>query len=316
MRDYKTIFPENDIAALSDCKICPRNCGVNRISGELGYCKSDAGFHISSICIHKGEEPVISGKRGICNIFFSRCNLQCLFCQNHEISTNKGEIIERKMSFDEIIQKIKDTLLLTENIVGFVSPSHFVPHVKAIISALRKEGLNPAFVYNSNGYDKVETLKTLEGYIDVYLPDYKYTNPDLSLAFSQARNYPEVVGEALKEMYRQKGSTLRVNDDGIAESGLIIRHLVLPNAVENSINVLKFIADELSERVHISLMSQYFPTHHVRHIPQLNRLITIDEYEQVTDAFHNLGFFRGWLQEPESQQHFRPSFENDQAFEL
>lgn len=220
------------------------------------------------------------------------------------------------MTFDEVISKIKDTLVQTENIVGFVSPSHFVPQVKAIINALRNEGHNPVFVYNTNGYDSVETLKSLEGYIDVYLPDFKYMEPDLSLAFSQARNYPEIAGAAVKEMYRQKGSTLRINDDGIAESGLIIRHLVLPNAVENSIKVLKYLAEEISERLHISLMSQYYPTDKVRHIPQLNRLITLDEYEQVTDAFHKLGFYRGWLQELESPKNFRPSFENDQAFEV
>ncbi|NJO70157.1 MAG: hypothetical protein HC830_13525 [Bacteroidetes bacterium] len=200
--------------------------------------------------------------------------------------------------------------------VGFVSPSHFIPHVKAIINALRNEGLNPTFVYNSNGYDKVESLKSLETYIDVYLPDFKYMEPDLSLAFSQARNYPETAGAAIKEMHRQKGSSLRLNDAGLAESGLIIRHLVLPNAVENSVKVLQYLAEEISERLHISLMSQYFPTDKVRHIPQLNRIITSGEYEQVTNAFHNLGFHRGWLQEPESNEHFRPSFKNDQAFEL
>jgi putative pyruvate formate lyase activating enzyme len=309
-------YSPDDFTALSDCRLCPRNCGVNRLMGELGYCKSDAGFHISSICIHKGEEPVISGKKGICNIFFSRCNLQCLFCQNHEISRNSGSIIERPITFQEIIAKIKETLAQTENIVGFVSPSHFVPHIKAIITALRNEGLNPISVYNTNGYDSVESLKTLEGYIDVYLPDFKYMDSDLSFAFSQARNYPEVAAAAIKEMYRQKGSTLRINDEGIAESGLIIRHLVLPNAVENSIKVLKYLAEEISERLHISIMSQYFPTDKVRHNPQLNRLINLDEYEQVADAFHNLGFFRGWMQEPESQSHFRPSFGDEQAFEL
>ncbi|HEX3008753.1 MAG TPA: radical SAM protein [Bacteroidales bacterium] len=314
--ELTSIFSAEDLTSLSDCRICPRNCGINRIAGELGYCRSDAAFHISSVCIHKGEEPVISGKKGICNVFFSRCNLQCLFCQNHEISRNKGDVIEKKMTFDEVIQKIKETLLHTENVVGFVSPSHFVPHVKAIINALRSDGLNPVFVYNTNGYDSVDSLKSLEGYIDVYLPDLKYADADLSLAFSQARNYPDVAGEALKEMFRQKGSTLKVDDNGIAVSGMIIRHLVLPDAIENSTGVLRFIAEELSERVHISLMSQYFPTPRVRQIPQLNRLITIEEYDQVTEAFYDLGFFRGWLQEPDSHQQFRPSFENDQAFEV
>jgi putative pyruvate formate lyase activating enzyme len=286
------------------------------MDGELGYCKSDAAFHISSVSVHKGEEPVISGKKGICNVFFSRCNLQCIYCQNHEISSTKGKVIEKQMSFDELIAKIRETLLVTENIVGFVSPSHFVPHVKAIVEALRKNGLNPVFVYNTNSYDKVEVLKSLEGYIDVYLPDFKYIDSELSASFSQARNYPEIAGAAIKEMYRQKGSSLILNDDGIIESGLIIRHLVLPNATDNSIKVLKYIANEISERIHLSLMSQYFPTPQVKNNPQLNRIITLKEYEQVTEAFHDLGFFRGWLQEPESHQSFRPSFENDQAFEV
>lgn len=308
-------FDHHDLESLSNCKICPRNCGVNRLEGELGYCRSDAGFHISSICIHQGEEPVISGKKGICNIFFSRCNLQCVYCQNHEISSNKGIIIDKTMTFAGVIRKIRQVMEETENIVGFVSPSHFVPHVKAIVNSLRKEGVNPVFVYNTNGYDKVETLKSLEGFIDVYLPDFKYVDPKLSFAFSQAGNYPQVTGEALKEMYRQKGSTLRINDDGIAESGIIIRHLVLPGAVENSVSVLKYIAEELSERMHISLMSQYFPTPEVKNHPQLGRILTQQEYEEVTDAFYELGFHRGWLQEPESHENYRPSFENDQAFE-
>lgn len=312
------MFPFNntDIAQLANCHLCPRECGANRVEGALGYCKSDAGFHISSVSVHKGEEPVLSGKKGICNIFFSRCNLQCVYCQNHDISSTKGAVIERKMSFDELIAKIKNILSITENIIGFVSPSHFVPHVKAIIDRLRNDGLSPIFVFNTNAYDKVETLQSLEGYIDVYLPDFKYVDPELSFSFSQARNYPQIASAAIKEMYRQKGSSLMLNDDGLAESGLIIRHLVLPNAVDNSINVLKYIAEEISERLHISLMSQYFPTPQVVNISQLNRLITQEEYEKVTEAFHNLGFFRGWLQEPESHQSYRPSFENDQAFEV
>lgn len=309
-------FNNTDIAQLANCHLCPRECGANRVEGALGYCKSDAGFHISSVSVHKGEEPVISGKKGICNIFFSRCNLQCVYCQNHEISNTKGNVIEQKMPFDELIAKIKNTLSVTENIVGFVSPSHFVPHVKAIIDRLRNDGLSPIFVFNTNAYDKVETLQSLEGYIDVYLPDFKYVDPELSFSFSQARNYPQIASASIKEMYRQKGSSLMLNDDGLAESGLIIRHLVLPNAVDNSIDVLKYIAEEISERLHISLMSQYFPTPQVVNISQLNRLITQEEYEKVTEAFHNLGFFRGWLQEPESHQSYRPSFENDQAFEV
>jgi putative pyruvate formate lyase activating enzyme len=220
------------------------------------------------------------------------------------------------MPLETVVQTIRKILTQTENIVGFVSPSHFIPHVKAIIEALRAEGFKPIFVYNTNGYDKADTLKNLEGYIDVYLSDFKYLQPELALAFSQARNYPEVAGLALKEMFRQKGPSLHINDRGLAESGIIVRHLVLPNAVENSLAVLKFISEEISSKLYISLMAQYYPTSAVKNIPQLNRTITEEEYDQVVEAFHHYGFYRGWVQELDSQQHLRPSFENDNPFEI
>lgn len=310
------MFSEEETKLLSHCTICPRECGVNRFTSRLGYCKSDAAFHISSVCIHKGEEPVISGEKGICNVFFSRCNLQCVYCQNHDISRNNAAVYEDVLSLEETVAAIKKTLARTENIVGFVSPSHFVPHVKAIIRGLREAGLNPVFVYNTNGYDKAASLKELEGLIDVYLPDFKYIDPELAFVFSQARDYANVASAALKEMYRQKGSRLSLNERGIAESGIIVRHLVLPGAVQNSIDVLRFIAEEISEKLHISLMAQYYPTPHVRNIPELNRTLREEEYNQVVDAFHSLGFYRGWVQELESHHQFRPSFGNEQPFEL
>jgi putative pyruvate formate lyase activating enzyme len=295
---------------------CPRECGANRLTGPLGYCKSNAGFNIASICIHKGEEPVISGKKGICNIFFPHCNLQCIFCQNHDISRNSGCVNADEMSLDDVIQKICELLEQTENIVGFVSPSHYIPQMIAIIQALNHAGKYPVIVYNTNGYDKVSTLKMLEGLIDVYLPDFKYMDTDLAFEYSQARDYPEMAVTALKEMYRQKGSTLIVNDKGIAESGIIIRHLILPGATDQSIKVLQCIAEEISPKMHISLMSQYYPTHLVATHPLLNLTITTAEYNKVVEAFHMLGFYRGWVQDMESHASFRPDFYNEQSFEL
>lgn len=309
-------FTLAEAALLRSCTLCPRNCAADRFSSKLGYCKSGTGFEISSICIHKGEEPVISGQKGICNIFFPHCNLQCTFCQNHEISRNKGEIIARSYSFDKLIGKICDVLDETENIVGFVSPSHYVPQMMAIIRGLRSKGRNPVFVYNTNGYDKVETLQMLEGYIDIYLPDFKYMDAALAKEYSQATDYPEIAMTAIKEMYRQKGSTLIVNDNGIAESGIIIRHLVLPGGEDQSIDVLKFIADEISVKLHISLMAQYFPTQFVKDHPHLHRNLSIVEYTKVTQAFHKLGFYKGWVQELESHSTFRPNFSDDQPFEV
>lgn len=312
----KNFYSSEEIALLSDCSLCPHRCHANRFSKKLGYCNSDAGFNISSICIHKGEEPVISGKKGICNVFFPHCNLQCVYCQNHDISRNSGSIVANHVSFEEVIRRICTTLNETENIVGFVSPSHYVPQVMAIIRGLREAGKNPVFVYNTNGYDNVETLQMLEGMIDVYLPDFKYMDPSLALKYSGARNYPDAASAALKEMHRQKGSTLIVNDEGLVESGIIIRHLVLPGAVEQSIEVLKFIAEELSAKMHISLMAQYYPTDEVSNHPLLKMTITAEEYNEVVEAFHNLGFYRGWVQDLNSSSSYRPDFKSDKPFEI
>lgn len=300
---------------LTDCCLCPRNCHINRDLAADGYCRTDSGYHIGSICIHRGEEPVISGSNGICNVFFSRCNLQCIYCQNFQISTLKSDVQESVLTLDEVVQTIESYLDAGCTHVGFVSPSHVIYQMKEIIQALNQRTRHPVYVYNSNAYDKVETLKELEGLIDVYLPDLKYLDRDLAANYSIASNYPEIATAALKEMYRQKGSTLICDENGTAQSGLIIRHLVLPGQVENSKTVLRFIAEELSPLVHISLMSQYYPTPAVRDHPLLGRCITHDEYQQVVEEMENLGLFRGWVQEYESQLNYRPDFGQGHPFE-
>ena len=312
-----TIFTDNFKfikAELTECKVCPRNCGVNRISGELGYCKTNAGFSISSICIHKGEEPAIGGELGVCNIFFSHCNLQCVYCQNNQISCN-DQIFKKPLSFEDTLNKIIEILKNGINVIGFVSPSHMASQVKEIITGIRNSGYNPKFVWNSNGYDKVETLKNLEPFIDIYLPDFKYSNTKDSYEFSDANNYPEVALKAIKEMYYQKGSKLNTDENGIAESGLIIRHLVLPGKSAESIKLLETIAEEISTRVTISLMSQYFPTENVKSHKILSKQITKEEYNIVTNTLYELGFINGWIQEHESQNNYRPDFEKDHPFE-
>ena len=307
-------FQKNEIEYLSHCTLCPRNCGANRFSDKLGFCKSDASFRISSVCVHKGEEPAISGEKGICNIFFPHCNIQCIYCQNFDISRNDAGILANSISYPVLIEKICRVLDQTENRVGFVSPSHYIPQMLAIIRGVKETGRNPIFVYNSNGYDKVETLKLLEGIIDVYLPDFKYSDAPLADRYSQAGDYPTVALNALKEMYRQKGSSLILNESGLAESGIIVRHLVLPGVVDQSIDVLRLIASELSPKLHISLMSQYYPTKLVRNHSELKRTILPEEYKQVTDAFYEIGFYRGWIQDLESQASYRPHFGDDQPF--
>lgn len=307
-------FTTEEISLLSGCTLCPRECGSNRFTGSLGYCKSNAGFGISSICVHKGEEPVISGNKGICNVFFEHCNLQCIYCQNHEISRNDQRTILPEQNFKTIISRICNTLEETENMVGFVSPSHYVPQMMAIIRGLHHAGKHPVIVYNTNAYDKVDTLKRLEGMVDIYLPDFKYMDATMAQQYSQAKNYPAIASSALKEMYRQKGSALIVNN-GIAESGIIVRHLVLPGAVMQSIDIMRFIAEEISTKLHISLMAQYYPTALVKNHLKLNRTISNNEYQQVIDAFHDLGFYHGWIQDMESHLDMRPDFSKDKPFE-
>ncbi len=289
---------------------------MNRYSDKLGYCGSDAGYNISSIVLHKGEEPAISGENGICNVFFSRCNLQCIYCQNEEISCNKGKVISQKYTLDEIIAKIITVLKENKiNSVGFVSASHYVPHVIAIIENLNLKGYFPITVYNTNAYDSLESLLLLETYISVYLPDFKYMEQSLSSALSGAADYPEMAAKAIKEMFRQKGSTLIKNNEGIAESGLIIRHLVLPEQAENSLKVLRYISDELSSNIYLSLMAQYHPLEKLKSHAFLNRKLSNVEYEIVVKEAEKLGFHRGWIQELESAEIYVPDFNKKNPFE-
>jgi putative pyruvate formate lyase activating enzyme len=300
---------------LADCALCPRNCHADRLAGKAGYCRSDASFSIASICIHKGEEPAVSGSGGICNIFFSNCNLQCLYCQNHQISDNRISRTFYRMELDDLISQITAILDSGINRVGFVSPSHFIPQMKVIITIIRTMGYKPIWVYNTNGYDKAETLRSLEGIIDVYLPDFKYMDANLARQYSGARDYPEYAAKALKEMHRQKGTALITDEHGAAESGIIVRHLVLPGHVQNSLDVVRFIADEISPRIHFSLMAQYYPTRRVENHPVLHRGITETEYRQVIDEMEKLGINNGWTQEFESNEFYRPDFDQPHPFE-
>jgi putative pyruvate formate lyase activating enzyme len=309
------IYDRYDRLLLENCTLCPRECRVNRFKGETGYCGSDAGMNISSICIHRGEEPVIGGKDGICNVFFSGCNLHCIYCQNHEISQCSSIKKNSGSRLDEVLNQIIEILSDGTKAVGFVSPSHVVPQVKAIILGLRSRGYLPVTVYNTNGYEKTETIKSLSGLIDVYLPDYKYVTRNIAGEYSDAPDYPEITLKAIKEMYYQKGSTLITDDYGRARSGLVIRHLVLPGHSDESKKVLRSIAEELSPGIHLSLMSQYHPIEHIRDHPVLNRILYKEEYESVISAMEALGFRNGWIQDLDSHLNYRPDFNKENPFD-
>jgi putative pyruvate formate lyase activating enzyme len=300
---------------LQSCTQCPRECRVNRNAGETGYCGIDAGLNIASVCLHRGEEPVISGSDGICNIFFAGCNLRCIFCQNHEISHSFKVFKSSKTELRELISMISGILSKGVNSIGFVSPSHMVHHVKPIIAGLSELGLHPVTVYNTNSYDKKDTLRSLDGLIDVYLPDYKYVTNSLAAKFSGAADYPEIALNAIREMYYQKGSALRTDENGKAENGLIIRHLVLPGYAEESKKVLRSIAEEISTGVHISLMSQYHPAYLAVSHPELSRSLYRSEYESVVEEMERLGFRNGYIQDIESNVSYRPDFSKEHPFE-
>lgn len=311
MPEYDYLSNE-DKTVLESCSQCPRYCQANRFSSRLGFCGCDAGMNISSICVHKGEEPVICGEKGICNVFFSGCNLRCIYCQNFEISRH-GE--GSRYSYVEALDVIENILKTGVKRVGFVSPSHNIPQVKAIIKGLDNRGLSPITIYNTNGYDKVETIRELEGSIDIFLPDYKYVSSSTACRYSNAADYPEVALKAIKEMYRQKGSTLITDDTDEAINGLIIRHLVLPGCVDESKQALRVIAEELSPGVHLSLMAQYYPTEEVAGHPLLCRSLYKEEYDAVVEEMEVLGFRHGWLQELNSAQTYRPDFSKENPFD-
>jgi putative pyruvate formate lyase activating enzyme len=218
------------------------------------------------------------------------------------------------MILDEVVDQISYFLYSGIDAVGFVSTSHVVPQIIAIIEALHNKGFKPIIVYNTNAYERPETIKALEGLVDVYLPDFKYISPSLAKEYSDAEDYPYYASLAIKEMYRQKGSTLITNEYGQAESGMVIRHLVLPNQVDESIKVLQYIANEISTGIHISLLSQYFPCDKALGHPGLGHELMPEEYEKVVDEMYRLGFRNGYVQGLESNKHYRPNFNDSEPF--
>lgn len=307
-------YTEPLIARMRACRLCPRQCGANRLQGETGFCRSDAALHIAAITLHRGEEPVLGGERGICNVFFSRCNLGCLYCQNSQISRASSEIACKFTEIDAAVEHIAAILESGVTHVGFVSPSHMTAQMATIVEALWARGARPVVVYNSGGYDSVDTLRRLEGLVDVYLPDCKYMDAGLAGAWSNAPDYPEVAAAALGEMYRQMGHVLHLDDEGLALRGLIVRHLVLPEQRANSLAVLRFLARELSPRLTLSLMAQYRPTAAVAGHPQLGRRLAAGEYAEVLREMEALGFASGFVQEPESADCYNPDFSREDPF--
>jgi putative pyruvate formate lyase activating enzyme len=301
---------------LSDCDICPRKCHVDRLSGEMGYCESGRLAYVCSYCDHHGEEPPLSGTNGSGTIFLGRCNLRCVYCQNADISQKKiwpEKYLHTAAHFARIMLHLQDVLGCHN--INFVSPTHFIPQIVEAVYLAIPRGLHIPLVYNSNGYDDAGSLKLLDGIIDIYLPDLKYSDERTGRKYSAVPDYPAVSRRAVTEMYRQVG-LLQTSSNGIALRGLIIRHLVLPNDLSGSIEILRWIAGNLSPKVSISLMAQFYPAHRAPDIPLLSRGLRHKEYERVLNELHNLNFENALYQELKAEAIYRPHFfEGDHPFE-
>lgn len=282
---------------LKECTICPRNCKINRTK-NLGFCKCNDKIKISLYSIHKFEEPCISGKNGSGTIFFSNCNLNCIFCQNYEIS-------QLHNGYEISINELADIFIKHQNNnaenINLVTPTMYVYHIIEAIKIARKNGLHIPIIYNTNGYETIETIKALKGYIDVYLPDFKYSNDKIAKEFSNVDNYFEVTSKAILEMYFQVGLP-QFNENGTIKKGLIIRHLILPNNIDNTKNVLKWIKENLPRKTYISIMAQYFPTYKVLDCSVLNRQISEEELQIVKNYLYELEFENGYFQDIEKNE--------------
>jgi putative pyruvate formate lyase activating enzyme len=297
---------------LYSCTSCPRDCKVNRINGEYGICTSGNLPVVSSYAPHYGEEPVLSGTKGAGNIFFGNCNLKCIYCQNYEISQNPKSERLNEVNHNRLAEIMLELQKKNCHNIGLVSPTHFSATILKSIYLAAQQGLNLPIIYNTNAYDSVEMLKLYDGVIDIYLPDFKYGNSENAKKYSLVDNYFEKTKEAIKEIFRQVGDEL-IYEGGIAVRGMIIRHLILPNDLSETENVFKFIAEELSPNIHISLMSQYFPTNKAYTDDLFSRPLHKTEYDKAVDLLDKYGLYNGWIQEMESSRTYRPNFNEDRT---
>ena len=296
---------------LASCDICPRECHVNRLENEHGFCHSGYLPIVSAVCDHHGEEPAISGSRGTGAIFFGNCNMRCVYCQNYQISQDPGHQSSKEIDFYALAQQ----MIHLQNELGchnisFISPSHFVPQlVRAVLEAVPL-GLRVPIVYNTNAYDSIASLQALEGIVDIYLPDLRYASDTYAAKFSHTADYVTRARQAILEMYRQAGD-LMLNDSGLAQKGLIVRHLILPNGLAGSRDSFTWLFKEVSPKVTVSIMSQYYPAHLAPQIPQLQRKISLPEYLDVLKLVDELGLENGWIQDMEAADNYLPHFDRE-----
>lgn len=291
---------------MSACTLCPRECHVDRSSGKKGFCGMDGTIYLARAALHMWEEPCISGTKGSGAVFFSGCGLRCCFCQNHDIAIGSRGLAVSVERIGEIFLELKEKGAANINLV---TGAHYVPQIIEALKLARMQGMDLPVVYNSSGYEKLETLKLLEGYVDIYLPDLKYMEPDLAQKFSHAPDYVERAKAAIKEMVRQSGSC-QFGEDGYIRRGTIVRHLILPGHTKNSRKVLRYLHETYGEEIYISIMNQYTPVREFGEFKELNRKVTKREYEKVLDTAVEMGIQNGFIQEGETaSESFIPEFD-------
>jgi putative pyruvate formate lyase activating enzyme len=295
-RDDLLSRAEKAKARLSSCDLCPNNCGVNRLEGQVGTCRAKYLPEVASANLHFGEEPPLSGTRGSGTIFFSHCTLGCVYCQNWPIS-QKGN--GKRTTIDGLAGMMLELQRRGAHNVNFVTPTHYMPQILEALVVAADKGFSLPIVYNTSGYEVVPSLKLLDGIVGIYLPDMRYACDKQAKRYSKARMYSMYNRAAVKEMFRQVGN-LVTDEHGIAERGLIIRHLVLPGGISGTGEIMRFLAEEVSKDVYISLMAQYFPAYMATTMQELNRKITGVEYQAAIDAMERHGLTEGWVQEMEN----------------
>jgi putative pyruvate formate lyase activating enzyme len=296
-----------NLEILKECNLCPRNCKVNRLEGKLGFCKAGKNVKLALASLHYFEEPCISGQSGSGTLFFSNCNLNCKFCQNYKISQ---EGLGEEISIEVLASKMLELQELGANNINIVTGFMYIPQIIEALKIAKKAGLNLPIVYNSSGYESLQALKLLDGYVDIYLPDFKYYYNELALNLSNAKNYFEVATVAIKEMIRQVPQNI-YDEEQIMQKGIIIRHLVLPNHIQNSKQVLKWIKKNLPLNINVSIMAQYFPSYKALDTEDINRKISQKEFEEIENFVYSLNLKNGYIQYLEdNEEQYVPNFNN------
>lgn len=291
---------------MEECTICPRNCGVDRTKGKKGYCRETDKLVVARASLHMWEEPCISGTNGSGTVFFSGCTLGCVYCQNYSISKGKSG---KEITVERLAEIFLELQSKGAHNINLVTPTHFVPQIIDALDTSRNKGLHIPIVYNSSGYEKVETIKMLDGHISIYLPDLKYMDKSIAKKYSNCEDYFKHASKAIEEMVKQTGE-IKFDENGMAVKGVIVRHMTLPGYLEDSKNIIRYLHETFEDKIYMSIMNQYTPVPNVTKYPEINRKIRNDEYDELVDYAVSIGVENGFIQEGETAlESFIPDFD-------